>query len=253
MNFLARESRYLLIAVMFGLLFVPAVLWGIDALLGVGTPAGPGHLLSGYRNFYGALDETVTWLWLLSPYFLFLVMRLLHNSSRPGGSTDIGRAAATGKVDAVESLLEAGADINSIDAAGQTPLQLAASKGNVEMVRVLLEDGADLDLPEARLGLGALHIAAQLGHADIVDLLVRYGADLESRTNHQQTPLHLAARHGQAGVTAHLLKYHARLDSRDTDGMTAQQLAEQHGHTDVVELISDYAKNTWPYLHISNG
>ena len=69
----------------------------------------------------------------------------------------------------------------------------------------------------------------------------------------QQTPLHLAALHGHAGVVAQLLRYHVRLDSRDADGMTAQQLAENNGHHNVVELITDYAENSWAYLQISNG
>lgn len=252
MKFLAKELRYFLTVTVLGLLLMPMLLWGIDELLGVPMPGGTGRLLSAYADFYGALDETVTWLWLLSPYALFLFLRLLFRSSHQG-STDIGRAAAKGKVDTVESLVGSGADINAADAIGQTPLHLAAASGNIEMVTVLLEDGAELDLPEGRDGLSALHVAAQRGHEQVVDLLIRFGADMEARTRRQQTPLHLAALHGHAGVTAQLLKYHVRLDSRDADGMTALQLAEKYGRRQVAELIADYAANIWPYLQISNG
>lgn len=253
MRFLAREIRYFLFAAVFALLLVPALLWGIDWLLGMQAPDGPGSVLAGYREFYAAAGETVTWLWLLSPYLLFLLMRLLIRVMQSGGATDIGRAAGKGEVGEVESLVEAGADINAANSTGQTPLYLAAASGNGEMVSGLLEDGAELDVPDSGDGLRALHVAAQHGHTDVVDLLVRYGADTEARTRHQQTPLHLAALHGHAGVTARLLRYHVKLDSRDADGMTAQQLAEKYGHKNVLELIEDYAKNTWPYIQISNG
>jgi ankyrin repeat protein len=211
------------------------------------------QLLSGYQKFYGALDEPVTWLWVLSPYFLFLLMRHLFNRMRPEGGTAIGKVAATGKVSLPESLVEAGGDINTANATGQTPLHLAAASGNVETVRMLLDEGAELDLPDTVEGFSALHVATMHGHADVVDLLVRYGADPEARTRRQQTPLHLAALHGHAGVTARLLKYHVRLDSLDAEGMTAHQLAEKYGRNDVAGLISDYAENIWPYLQISNG
>lgn len=253
MKFLAREVRYFVIAAVAGLLLVPALLWGIDWLLEMPAPAAPGRLLSGYREFYGTLDETVTWLWLLSPYLLFLLMRLLFRGARPDDVTDFGRAVARGKVAEVASLVDSGADINAANASGQTPLHLAAANGDAGMVQVLLEDGAEFDLLDTGEGLSALHVAAQCGHEQVVDLLVRYGADLEARTMHQQTPLHLAALHGQAGVTAQLLKYHVRLDSRNAEGMTALQLAEKYGRRNVVELIADYTEKTWPYLHISNG
>ena len=66
-----------------GLLLVPALLWGIDWLLQMPAPAAPGRLLSGYREFFGSLDEAVTWLWLLSPYLLFLLMRWLFRGTHP--------------------------------------------------------------------------------------------------------------------------------------------------------------------------
>lgn len=253
MKFLAREGRYFFAAVVFGLLLMPMLLWGIDWLLGMSAPGDSGRLLAGYRKFYGALDQVATWLWLLSPYVLFLFMRLLFGHMRLGNDTDIGRAVATGKVAEVESLVEAGADINGANTTGQTPLHLAVANGNAEMVRVLLEDGAELDLPDASEQCSALHVAAQNGDVDIVKLLVRYGADLEACTRRQQTPLHLAALHGHPGVVAQLLRYHVRLDSQDADGMTAQQLAVKNGHHNVVELITDYAENSWAYLQISNG
>ena len=138
MKFLAKEVRYFFTAVVSGLLLVPLLLWGIDWLLGIPAAGDSGRLLSGYRDFYGALDDVVTWLWVLSPYVLFLLMRRLFSTMRQGGGTAIGRAVATGKVAMVESLVESGVDINAANATGQTPLHLAADKGNAEIDRLLL-------------------------------------------------------------------------------------------------------------------
>lgn len=253
MKFLAREARYFVSAAVIGLLLVPALLWGVDWLLQLPAAAAPGRLLSGYREYYGALDEALTWLWVLSPYLLFTLMRLLFRDRRPNHRADVARAAQRGEVSEVESLVESGADSHAAKAGGQTPLHLAAANGDADRVRVLIEDGAEFDVPDGDEGLCPLHVAAQYGHERVVDLLVRYGADLEARTLHQQTPLHLAALHGQAGVTAQLLKYHVRLDCRNAEGMTALELAEKYGHRDVAGLITDYTEKTWPYLHISNG
>ena len=253
MKKLASEIRYYFVVAVPGLLLVPLLLWGTDMLPGTPVADDSGRLLDVYRQFYGAVDEVATWLWLLSPYVLFLFIRQLMRYRRSQGNTEIGRAAAKGKLDLVESLVEAGADINAVDTTGQTPLHLAASNGNAGMVRMLLEDGAEPDLPDSSEGFSALHVAARAGDAHVADLLIRYGADLEARTRLQQTPLHLAAVNGHTEVTALLLKYHVRLDSRDADGMTALQLAEKCDHQDVCELIAHYADNSWPYLQISNG
>ena len=57
---------------------------------------------------------------------------------------DIGDAALAGDVAALQSSIEAGADINSANDRGAHPLMLAAHDASVECVSLLLKSGADV-------------------------------------------------------------------------------------------------------------
>lgn len=51
-------------------------------------------------------------------------------------------AARQGSLEAVNSLINAGANINLSDVHGQTPLHIAAQKGYVEVIKALIAEGA---------------------------------------------------------------------------------------------------------------
>ena len=55
------------------------------------------------------------------------------------GQTHLQRAAATGDVIRVTSLIEQGAEVNVVDHAGWTPLHEAALEGHMEVVKCLVE------------------------------------------------------------------------------------------------------------------
>jgi ankyrin repeat protein len=114
-------------------------------------------------------------------------------------------AAHAGNVEAMEQLLETGADIDAKDQHGQTALMLAALRGHTAGVRFLASRGAGLD-HTAKFHLTALMLAVVGGHADIVRALAEAGADLTVRGTggpgfHDKTALDLAeARVGDEAV-----------------------------------------------------
>ena len=59
---------------------------------------------------------------------------------------------------ALQSAIEAGADVNSANASGAHPLMLAAHDASVECVSLLLKSGADVHRA-TRKGRTALHVA----------------------------------------------------------------------------------------------
>eukprot|EP00054_Salpingoeca_dolichothecata_P027581 m.203018 g.203018 ORF g.203018 m.203018 type:complete len:197 (+) comp25994_c1_seq6:70-660(+) len=72
----------------------------------------------------------------------------------------------------VETLLQAGADINATDRDGWTGLIMASFNGQFEVAKVLVAAGADLNL-HSKDGKTALSISQQFSHAKIVALLKR--------------------------------------------------------------------------------
>ena len=85
-------------------------------------------------------------------------------------TTPLHEAAKEGRVDAAESLLAAGADVDARDESGRTPLPLAAWEGNTGVVELLLAKGAAANSKDY-LGGTPLHAAAK-GGTEIVTLLL---------------------------------------------------------------------------------
>jgi ankyrin repeat protein len=91
-------------------------------------------------------------------------------------------AAKSDRVDAIERLVELGADVDADPYRG-TPLTWAAANGRVAAIRRLVELGADVDGrgtfggPDHGRGVTALHLAGQSGRVEAVETLLALGAD----------------------------------------------------------------------------
>lgn len=76
------------------------------------------------------------------------------------------------------------------------PLHLAAAEGNNDAVQLLLESGAEADAVTVNAGCTSQHYAASPGHVGLCELLVGYVADTDAQTARLGTPLHLACFQG---------------------------------------------------------
>jgi ankyrin repeat protein len=169
----------------------------------------------------------------------------------------------------VGTLLELGANIESLDEAGFTPLDRAAILGLSEMVSIFTEAGAKLRLPAAaalgrdndvarllRLDPDALKPgcrwgnlivrASEQGSAEMVETLLRNGAHVNIRDNPQTsidstagyTPLHAAAWNGNLGVIPVLLRHGADVRAREEKYHgTPAGWADYSGHREARDLI----------------
>jgi ankyrin repeat protein len=86
----------------------------------------------------------------------------VHRGQGSGGGQDgrepIHESARRGHVDAVQALVERGADLNAVDQMGRTALMDAAWEGHPAVVKALLEAGADATIENAGGGT-ALKVA----------------------------------------------------------------------------------------------
>src|SRR3954471_14925347 len=82
-------------------------------------------------------------------------------------------AAYEGNTVQVQSLIEAGADINEKDAAGRTALMIAANRGHTYVVQLLLERGADAGVRDNN-GVTAMEAAESRGFQRIVSMLKQF-------------------------------------------------------------------------------
>lgn len=94
------------------------------------------------------------------------------------GDTLLMLASYHGHIEAVEVLLQHGADPLIANDNGQLPLAGAAFKGDLAMVRLLVEQGVAVDSAGAD-GRTALMMAAMFNRSAIVEYLLGQGADAQ--------------------------------------------------------------------------
>ena len=134
--------------------------------------------------------------------------------------------------------------LTETDSFGMLPLHSAASLGSVEAIEFLLDEGADVRyIPQKGYsqlvrGRAPLHLAVATGNTHVVALLVKAGVDIFAQDNGGLTPLHLAVQYGRIRVATQLIeKAGERAHIRDKNGTTPLHLAARHGRDIIVTKL----------------
>lgn len=120
------------------------------------------------------------------------------------------KAAKTGNIERIGELLRQDpALLHTRDGDDATPLHYAAWKGHREAVEALLDAGADPNAQSANDHWGGtpLHAAAHANQRAIAEMLLARGADANAVSGNGRTPLEETAIHNASSV-AKLLKAH---------------------------------------------
>ena len=173
--------------------------------------------------------------------------------------------------DVVQVLIDAGADIDTVNKDGWAPLDSACEYGTLDVVKMLVEAGTGLrdTIDEGRT---CLHIAACFGqtetvrylvglpfvdmnhrdginrtalglavdeeHTDIVQVLMDAGADIDTQNNEGWSPLHSACGSGALDVVKMLVRAGAKVSATNDEGETCFNRAARCGHTEIVRYLA---------------
>ncbi|MFG6158070.1 ankyrin repeat domain-containing protein [Halomonas sp. 1390] len=136
---------------------------------------------------------------------------VLTGQGAPGGTSPLQLAAAGGHLDLVRYLVkEKGVDLEAVDSNGQTALLRAVSADAVEALQTLIELGAQIDRTVHHdtpldFGWSPLHVAANAGAVRAIEALLEKELDPTIVLKNGFTPLHIAAREGQVEIAGALV------------------------------------------------
>jgi ankyrin repeat protein len=173
-----------------------------------------------------------------------MVRLLLKAGARVDGENRDGEgllhlAAARGNAPIIDSLIDAKADVQALDANGNTPLDSAVLHGQAFGVEALLRHHADATYVHPLDGRGALHEASMRGYANLVPLLVNAGADATARDRFGQTALDIALAYKNGNVVATLLLLGQKLKQSQEIAEETMESATLRGQTEIARILLD--------------
>mmetsp|Transcript_601 Transcript_601/g.1401 ORF Transcript_601/g.1401 Transcript_601/m.1401 type:complete len:743 (+) Transcript_601:69-2297(+) len=139
----------------------------------------------------------------------------------------------------VKQLLQSGANANATaeNERGDTVLMMAVASGDVEVVHEVMDAGADVNLGGAGVAGYPLHAAVQKNRLLPLLMLLQAGADPNVVDSKRQTPMHWAAYQGMVTPMRYLLNHGAAPALADDRGLTPLHWAAALGHLPVVEFL----------------
>jgi len=167
----------------------------------------------------------------------------LDDATHDKGITALHIAAESGNEEAVNYLLEQGADKNKASHTGKTALMLAAANDRLGMVRILVQHGVDLEATDEKGDTALMH-ATNNGLLEVVKYLVEEaGAQLSVRNSKEATPAIYAASNEHLEVLNYLLSQGADVEGQDCEGWNPLLIATQCNHLGMMTSLLEHGVN----------
>jgi hypothetical protein len=155
-------------------------------------------------------------------------------------ATPLMQAALNGDINAMDSLLHAGAAVSEKNQTGFTALDYASRSipdGNAEAVLFLLDHGADIEAA-GEGGITPLMSSAAKGNSKLAAILLDRGADVNKVSPYGWTALAEAVLHRHEGAVNFLLRHGANPNAEIESGHhNLLKIAREKGNTKIVEFL----------------
>ena len=153
-------------------------------------------------------------------------------------------ATITNRPSIVQLLIGAGANAE-VESRYGTAIEMACRFERLECLEALANAGADLEKKGAK-SRTLLMKAAVRGTVDLVRVLISAGADREAHDSCHRTPFILACTRGHVEVVAELLRAGCNVSATASNGADGLQLAAALGHCAVANLLTVYRSSDMP-------
>ncbi|KYG66260.1 hypothetical protein AZI86_04160 [Bdellovibrio bacteriovorus] len=151
--------------------------------------------------------------------------------------TPVMKAAASGQVQELKSLIAKKSNLNTKDKNGNTALFFAISNDHTEAAKILIEGGAELTNFNEN-GDSALVTAVSFNNTTLIELILKKKPALLNLINpDKQTPLMKAAEVGSVETVRLLVSAGADLKARDKFNRTAYDIAKESQNNESLEFL----------------
>jgi hypothetical protein len=162
------------------------------------------------------------------------------------GRTALYFASRMNNHEAVQALLNAGANPELGDIFGMTPLKCAAENGHVIVCDLLLRVGkADVNASGEHSAYTPLMLAAAGNHEMVTILLLTYGVQVNASSPARGSALVWACRRGHQGIVRTLVQAGADPRASSQDGKTAFRWANDNGHERCSRFLRQGLRTSW--------
>lgn len=176
----------------------------------------------------------------------FGMTEIVHNLMERGADADevqrapaLYNAAFSGFTGVIRELLDFGASIDLTDVDLFTPLFAASQNGHLDAVNLLLERGADPSISTNESGFSPLHISCMCNHIEVAKVLLDAGTDIDKLGNGDETPLFIAAENDCHEVVSMLMERGADPTLTDIHGFSPLRQCARKNLVQMVGTLLD--------------